>query len=63
MTRNYYTPSNYNADHTTFGGIIYEYDFGGYTTMSDVISDIITARKFDEKCKKTSINLQKGKNK
>ena len=63
MTETYYKTGNYKTDHTTFGGIIYEYDFGGYTTMSDVISDIITARKFDEKCKKTLINLQKGKNK
>ena len=49
--RNYYTSNNYN-DHTTFGGYVYNYDFDGYISISDMTNRIISDKKFDEKCKK-----------
>ena len=52
MTRNYYRTGNYKPDHSTFGGKIYEYDFG-HITMSDIAERIISDWKFDEKCKKS----------
>lgn len=61
-TRNYYTtPSNY-ADHTTFGGNIYNYDFEGYNSMSDIAVRIISDLKFDEQCRKNALNRDKSKN-
>ena len=61
MTRNYYTPINYNADHSTCGSKIYNYDFEGYVSMSDMASRIISDWKFDEKCRKlANNNIRKG---
>ena len=60
-TRNYYTtPSNY-TDHTRFGGNIYNYDYEGYNSMSDIASRIISDWKFDEKCRKTAENRDESK--
>lgn len=61
MTRNYYTPMNYNADHSTCGSKIYNYDFEGYVSMSDMASRIISDWKFDKKCRKlANNNIRKG---
>jgi len=67
-TRNYYTiPSNY-ADCARFGGTISNYSFDGYSTMSDMASQILSDWKFDEQCRKNALNrdrvkkLQKGNN-
>lgn len=63
MTRNYYTtPSNY-ADHTRFGGNVYNYDFDGYTPMSVIADRIISDRKFDDKCRKLEENNKRTKSK
>lgn len=56
MKNNYYVTKNYN---TTFGGKIYNYDFDGYESMSDVANRIISDWKIDEKCRKNLEN--KGK--
>ena len=62
-TRNYYTtPSNYTTDHTRFGGNIYNYDYEGYNSMSDIASRIISDWKFDEKCKKKAENRDRARN-
>lgn len=66
-TRNYYTPSNY-ADHSTFGGSVYNYDFEGYTSMSEIATRIVSDKKFDKQCRvnvgqRTKYrNYQKGAN-
>ena len=61
-TRNYYTtPSNY-TDHTTFGGVIYNYDFDGYSSISDIASRIIADKRFDEQCKQDAANRDRNKN-
>lgn len=60
-TRNYYTtPSNY-TDHTTFGGVIYNYDFDGYSSIRDIASRIIADKRFDEQCKKNIKERNKRK--
>lgn len=48
MKKEFYESSN----HRTFGGNIYNYDYDGYTTMSDIVARIESDRKFDERCKK-----------
>ena len=61
MTRNYYTPSNYNADHSTCSSRIYNYDFDGYISMADMAERIISDWKFDDKCRKlANNNIKKG---
>lgn len=61
MTRNYYTPINYNANHQNCGSKIYNYDFEGYVSMVDIAGRIISDWKFDEKCRKLSNNnIKKG---
>lgn len=51
-TRNYYTKQSNYANNTRFGGNIYNYDYEGYNSMSDIASRIISDWKFDEKCRK-----------
>ena len=61
MTRNYYTPSKYNADHSTCSSRIYNYDFDGYISIADMAERIISDWKFDEKCRKlANNNIKKG---
>ena len=60
MTKNYYMTENYEPNHSTFGGIVYNYDFDGYTSMSCIADRIISDRKFDEQCRKNSKNRKKG---
>lgn len=55
-TRNYYTtPSNY-VDHSSFGGIISNYDFDGHPTIKDIASRILSDWSFDERCRKNIEN-------
>lgn len=61
-TRNYYTTLSNYADHTTFGGVIYSYDFDGCSNISDIASRIIADKKFDERCKRDAINRDRNKN-
>ena len=61
MTRNYYTTGNYKPDHSTCGSNIYNYDFDGYISMSDMVERIISDWKFDKKCRKlANNNIKKG---
>ena len=62
MTRNYYTTGNYKPDHSTCGSAIYNYDFEGYVSMSDMAERIISDWKFDEQCKKNMENRNRNKN-
>ena len=57
MTENYYTSSNY-VDHTTFGGVIYDYDFNSeYVGKSNAKEGSSIARRiasdwrFDNTCR------------
>ena len=61
MTRNYYTTGNYKPDHSTFGGVIYNYDFDGYVSMSDMAERIISDWKFDEERRKDVLNRNRNK--
>ena len=62
MTINYYITGNYKPDHSTCSSIIYNYDFDGYVSMSDMAERIISDWKFDEKCRKNAENRDKNKN-
>ena len=61
MTRNYYRTGNYKPDHSTFGGVIYNYDFDGYVSMSDMAERIISDWKFDEERRKDVLNRNRNK--
>lgn len=56
MTETFYKTKTYKADHTDFGGIIYASDFNRKTTLSDIAARIENDRKFDEQCKKNTVN-------
>lgn len=58
MKNNYYVIKNYN---TTFGGKIYESDFNGHATMSNIAERIVSDWRFDEQCLKNSENRDKLK--
>ena len=62
MTRNYYRTGNYNVNHSTCGSKIYNYDFDGYISMSDMFERIISDWKFDDDCKKNAENRDRKKN-
>ncbi len=55
----FYKTKNYNADHSTFGGIISNYDFDGHATMTDIASKIASDLKFDDRCRKDIENRNK----
>ena len=61
MTRNYYRTGNYKPDYSICGGVIYNYDFDGYVSMTSMAERIISDWKFDEKCRKlANNNIKKG---
>jgi len=57
----FYRTERFNVDHTTFGGIISNYDFDGHPTMSDMASKIVSELKIDEQCRKNIENRERGK--
>ena len=60
-TTTFYRTENYKPDHSTCGSAIYNYDFEGYVSMSDMAERIISDWKFDEKCRKLAKNnIKKG---
>lgn len=61
MTRNYYRTGNYKPDHSTCGSVIYNYDFDGYVSMSDMAERIISDWKFDEERRKDVLNRNRNK--
>lgn len=52
---NNYT-GTYKHDPTTFGGYVYEYDYEGYLSMSEIAGRILSDMRFDKKCKKMALN-------
>ena len=58
MTRNYYTTENYRTGHSTCGSKIYNYDFDGYVSITDMAERIISDWKFDEQRRK---DIETGK--
>lgn len=61
MTRNYYRTGNYKLDHSTCGSKIYNYDFDGHVSMSDMAERIISDWKFDKKCRKNAESRDNNK--
>ena len=62
MTGNYYTTGTYKPDHSTCGSQIYNYDFDGYVSISDMAERIISDWKFDEERRKDALNRDRNKN-
>ena len=60
MTKNYYKTGNYEKNSSTFGGVIYNYDFDGYVSMRDMAERIISDWKFDERCRKNVLNRDRN---
>ena len=61
MTKNYYRTGNYKKDYSTFGGVIYNYDFDGYVSMTSMAERIISDWKFDEERRKDVLNRNRNK--
>lgn len=61
MTRNYYTTGNYRPAHSTCGSKIYNYDFDGYVSITDMAERIISDLKFDEQRRKDIETIKRGK--
>ncbi len=63
----FYRTGNYNVDHSTFGGLIFQSDFetdyrgkdnnNGSAIAQRIVSDL----KFDEQCRKNIENRERGK--
>lgn len=62
-TRNYYTTTRNHADHSTFGGLIYNYDFDGYNSLSSIAERIAADLRFDNTCKQNALNRNRTNNK
>ena len=60
MTRNYYRTRNYKSDHSTCGSKIYNYDFDGYVSITDMAERIISDWKFDEQRRKDIETRKRG---
>ena len=60
MTRNYYTTGNYETDHSTCGSKIYNYDFDGYVSITDMAERIISDWEFDEQRRKDIETRKRG---
>ena len=60
MTRNYYRTENYKPDHSTCGSQIYNYDFDGYVSITDMAERIISDWKFDEQRRKDIETRKRG---
>lgn len=58
MIRNFYT-DNDSRDYSTYGGTIYNGDFGTYRSLRDIADRIIADQKFDKSCRKTGIQNKK----
>ena len=58
MTKNFYT-DEYINDYSTYGGIIYNSDFGAYRSLKDITERIISDRKFEKKKKKATVQNKK----
>lgn len=68
MTNDFYRTGTYKSDPTTFGGVIYNYDFDGYNSLSDIASRIVSDWKFDQdnisqRIRNAKYKKETGKNK
>ena len=61
MTRNYYTPSNYKPDYTTFGGEIDIEDFNTYSPNKKRMNNQIDAINLSKTIKNEQIKKDKEK--
>lgn len=55
MTNEFYRTGNYETNHSTFSGIIYNGDYDACYSMSDIAERIASDWKFDEQCRKNEI--------
>lgn len=66
MTKNFYKTETYNADHSTFGGLIYPSDFNTdyrakvNTNGSTFAQRIVSDWKFDRQCRLNAENRSKS---
>ena len=60
MTENYYTTGNYKTDHSTCRSKIYNYDFDGYVSITDMAERIISDWEFDEQRRKDIETRKRG---
>ena len=60
-TTTFYRTGNYKPDHSTCGSQIYNYDFDGYVSISDMAERIISDWKFDEERRKDVSNRDRNK--
>ena len=60
-TTTFYRTGNYKPDHSTCGSQIYNYDFDGYVSISDMAERIISDWKFDEERRKDVLNRNRNK--
>lgn len=58
MTDEFNNSRYYKLDRSHFGGKIYNYDFDGYTTISDIAQRIATDEKFDRMCAKNIMDRE-----
>lgn len=67
MTERIYNIKNYEADHTTFGGLIYPSDFNtdyrgkNNTKGSPIASRIASDNNFDKRCRKNREENERNK--
>lgn len=61
-TKNNYATSSNHANHSNFGGNVYNYDFDGYISMSEIAARIISDRKFDKQCRINAEQRNKYRN-
>ena len=54
------TDTTYYKNHNTYGGRIYECDFG-HRTLSDITGQILSDMRFDEQCRKNIESKERNK--
>lgn len=68
MAEIYYNTKRFKTNHSSFSGYVYDYDFNGYTSMTDIASRIASDLTFDKTCKREAnirnnqMNYKKGIN-
>lgn len=55
MTERFNKYGIYEADHSTFGGIVYPSDFDRKTTLSEIASRIISDQKTEKQYRKNKL--------
>lgn len=58
MKNEYYTTEDFN---TGFGGYVYEYDFDGYNSMTEIAARILADMRFDKHCAMNATNRNRYK--